>query len=120
MKRLKISKAFDRVWHESLLFKLTHFGFPSSLCLFISSFVSNRSISAVVDGATSSFFPINSGVPKGSVLSLFLRFVNDIFNWSSNFHYSYANDTSLDSSSHFKSASRISSCFNLSDPFSLI
>src|SRR5678816_2010717 len=53
---LDISKAFDRVWHASLLSKLPSFVFPPSLCLLISSFLSNRSISAVVDGATSSSF----------------------------------------------------------------
>src|ERR1700755_1075216 len=33
---LDISKAFDRVWHASLLSKLTFFGFPPSLCLLLS------------------------------------------------------------------------------------
>ncbi len=39
-----------------------------SLCSFISSFLSDRSISAVVDGQCSSPKPINSGVPQGFVL----------------------------------------------------
>src|SRR5678815_2241125 len=41
---------------------------PPSLCLLMSSFLSNRSISAVVD-APSSSFSVNSGVLQGSVLS---------------------------------------------------
>src|SRR5678816_1543344 len=36
---LDISKAFDRVWHASLLSKLPSFGFPPSLCLLMSSFL---------------------------------------------------------------------------------
>ena len=118
---LDISKAFDRVWHASLLSKLPSFGFPPPLCLLISSFLSNRSISAVVDGATSSSFPINSGVPQGSVLSptLFLLFINDLLSISSNPIHSYADDSTLHSSTCFKSApstaSRIASRLNLSD-----
>src|SRR5678815_3769596 len=69
MVALDICKAFDRVWHASLLSKLLSFGFPFSLCLLLSSFLSDRSISAVVDGATSSSFSVNCGVPQGSVLS---------------------------------------------------
>ncbi len=66
---LDSSKAFNRAWHMSLLFKLPSFSFYPSLCSFISSFLSDRSISAVVDGHCSSPKSINSGVPQGSVLS---------------------------------------------------
>src|SRR5678816_3623477 len=60
---LDIFKAFDRVKHASLLSKFSSFGFPTSLCLLMSSFLSNRSISAVVDEVTSSSsFSVNSGV----------------------------------------------------------
>ncbi len=78
---LDMSKAFDRVWHKSLLSKLPSYGFYSSLCIFISSFLSDRSISAVVDCQCSIPETLNSGVPQGSVLSpaLFLFFLLMIF-----------------------------------------
>ena len=66
---LDLSKTFDRVWHKALIFKLPSYGFYPSLCNFISSFLSDRSIAAVVDGHYSSPKFINSGVPKDFVLS---------------------------------------------------
>ncbi len=77
---LNISKAFDRVLDKSLLSKLPSYEFYPSLCTFLSSFFSGRSISAVVDGHCSKPKSINSGVPQGSVLSptLFLLFVSDL------------------------------------------
>src|ERR1700755_1474593 len=115
-------------WRLKYLRHLTGYGMrhsflssPPSLCLLMSSFLSNRSISAVVDAATSSSFPVNSGVPQGSVLSptLFLLFINDLLSCSSNPIHSYADDSTLYSSTHFKSApsfaSRIASRLHLSD-----
>ncbi len=100
---LDISKAFNRVWHSSLLSKLPSFGFYSSLCTFISSFLSDRSISAAVDGHCSSPKPINSDVPQGSVLShtLFLLFINDHFSVPNCSIHSYADDSTLHFSTSF-------------------
>ena len=47
---LDILRTFDRVWHKSLISKLSSYGFYPSFCAFISSFLSDRSIAAVVDG----------------------------------------------------------------------
>ena len=101
---LDISKAFDRVWHKALLAKLPTYGFSTPLCNLISSYLSNRSISVVVDGATSSTFQISSGVPQGSVLSptLFLLFINDLLSHTSIPSHSYADDTTCHISSTFK------------------
>ena len=100
---LDISKAFDRVWHKSLISKLPSYGFYPSLCSFISNFLSNRSIAAVVDGHCSSPRPINSGVPQGSVLSptLFLLFINDLLNLTQCPIHSYADDSTLHFSTSF-------------------
>ncbi len=99
---LDISKAPERVCHKSSLSKLPSFGFYPSLCSFISSFLSGRSISAVVDGHCSSLKPINNGVPPGSVLSptLFLLFINDLSVTICPIH-SYADDSTLHFSTSF-------------------
>ena len=39
---LDISKAFDKVWHEGLLFKLERIGISGNLLSLLKSFLSNR------------------------------------------------------------------------------
>lgn len=77
---LDVAKAFDRVWHRSLLSKLPAYGIPEGLCKWVASFLSDRSIKVVVDDSCSESLNINAGVPQGSVLSptLFLLHINDM------------------------------------------
>ncbi len=81
-----------------MLSKLPFYGFYPALCSLISSFLSGRSIAAVVDGHYSTSKPINSGVPQEP--TLFLLFINDLSltNWPI---HSYADDTTLHYSTSF-------------------
>ncbi len=101
---LDMSKSLDWVWHKSLLSKLPSYGFYPSLCSFISSFFSDRSISAVVEGQCSTPIAINSGVPQVSVLSptLFLLFINDLLSSTQNQLHAYADDSTLHYLTHFR------------------
>ncbi len=96
-------ESFDRVCHNSLLSKLPSFCFYPFLCSFISSILSGRSISAVVDGYCSSHKLINSGVPPGSVLllTLFLLFINDILSMINCPIHSYVDDSTFHFSTSF-------------------
>jgi endonuclease/exonuclease/phosphatase family metal-dependent hydrolase len=66
---LDIAKAFDSVWHPGLLFKLAKLGFHPYLVKFLQSFLQGRTFSATWMRASSSYRPIQAGVPQGSVLS---------------------------------------------------
>ena len=99
---LDISKAFDKVWHEGLIFKLRQNGVSGKLLKFFESYLSNRKQRVVLNGFYSDYVNIESGVPQGSVLGplLFLVYINDLeSNILSNVKF-FADDTMLYSIVH--------------------
>jgi hypothetical protein len=77
---LDVEKAFDKVWHDGLNFKLSALNLPIQLINIIKSFLSNRSFYIKVDKQFSTVKPIQAGVPQGSCLSphLFSLYINDM------------------------------------------
>ena len=62
------AKAFDKVWHIGLLFKLKQIDLSSTFVNWFESYLSCRIQRVVINGRISSSLPVKSGVPQGSIL----------------------------------------------------
>ena len=94
---LDISKAFDKVLHKGLIYKLRQYGFSGNLLALLTVLLSNRKQRVVLNGQHSSWAYIKAGVLQGSILGplLFLVYINDL---TENLHSNpklFADDTSL-------------------------
>ena len=77
---LDISKAFDRVWLEGLIFKLRRCGVSGNLLSLMKDFLANRKRCTVLNGKTSKWGSGTVGVPQGSFLGplFFLVYINHL------------------------------------------
>ena len=94
---LDFPKAFDSVPHERLLFKLERHGIDGSALQWFRNFLTGRMQRVVLRGTCSSWSPVLSGVPQGTILGpvLFILYVNDISSGILSTVKLYADDTKV-------------------------
>ena len=94
---MDLSKAFDRVWNEGLLYKLECNGISGKLLNLLRNFLTNRQHRVLLNGKNSRWLTYTVGVPQGSVFGplFFLVYINDIIEGLQNDIKLFADDTSI-------------------------
>jgi hypothetical protein len=93
---LDVAKAFDTVWIDGLLYKLTLLNFPSYVVHTISSYLRGRTFQASFQTATSSLRGMRPRVAKGGLISpvIYSLYANDMLSSSDDVDLAlYADDT---------------------------
>uniref|UniRef100_A0A0P4WD55 Reverse transcriptase domain-containing protein n=1 Tax=Scylla olivacea TaxID=85551 RepID=A0A0P4WD55_SCYOL len=91
-----ISKAFDRMWHLGLKFKILHLGLPGPVERLLCDSLENRTARVRIGNHLGSPFPLHTGMPQGSVLSptLCAVFTQDCLALGAGLNIQYAGDVS--------------------------
>ena len=94
---LDFQKAFDKVPHKRLISKVKAHGITGNLCKWMEDWLSNRKQRVVINGKSSEWINVHSGVPQGSVLGpiLFIIYINDIDEGITCKISKYADDTKI-------------------------
>ena len=94
---LDFAKAFDMVRHQRLLVKLVGYGMGGKVLQWIAAFPEGRRQRILINGSKSSWFPVTSGIPQGSVLGplLFAFYINHMPDVVASPIHMFADDTNI-------------------------
>ena len=92
-----MSKAFNKVWHKGLIFKLKQNGVLGNLLSTLTDFLKLRKQRVVLNGQLSSWSNIEIGIPQGSIVGplLFLIYINNLSDGLTTNARLFADDVSL-------------------------
>ena len=95
---IDLSKAFDTLTFDVLLFKLKYYGVTDTALDLMRSYLTNRKQYVVFISCQSDYSEIYTGVPQGSILGplFFSIYINDLINVSNRLNFlMYADDTTI-------------------------
>ena len=95
---IDLSKAFDTLTFDILLFKLKYYGVTDTALDLMRTYLTNRKQYVVFNGCQSDDSEIYTGVPQGSILGplFFSIYINDLINVSNRLNFlMYADDTTI-------------------------
>nr|XP_015840350.1 PREDICTED: RNA-directed DNA polymerase from mobile element jockey-like [Tribolium castaneum] len=94
---MDISNAFDKVWHQGLIYKLIKMEIPIALTKLIASYLQNRKFYVRINEETFEIEKASAGVPQGSLLEpiLYNLYTSDIPKRKDTTLGLYADDTAI-------------------------
>lgn len=108
MMMLDMQKAFDRVWIEGLIYKMSTQQIPPYMCKLIQSYLTERTFRVKINNVKSDAKIIAAGVPQGSVLGpkLYTLYISDLPLFEKTKTAVYADDTAIYSHSYYTDVAR--------------
>ena len=110
---LDLKKAFDKVPHKRLLWKIANFGgIGGRLLDWMKDYLDKREMRTVIRNSSSSWLKVTSGVPQGSVLGpiMFGIYVNDLVDGIDSHINLFAEDAEL-----MRAVKDLSDCLKLQE-----